>query len=111
MLSESSWTQEIIPNDPNGSIRLCIRTTEMCLGLKAEISYNGIYILAFVSKKDEKNLTQKWFFDGKKLTNQSSGPTFCAQAEADNIKMYPCNANEPKQKIEIDNQIFPMPGK
>jgi len=57
--------------------------------------------IAVILAPNTTNSKQEWNYDGRKLTNVYMGPTYCAQAEAEGLMMVPCNANEPKQKIDI----------
>lgn len=99
---EKFWTYT--PNS-NHNINLCIRNADACLGLmfKPNIAEHKIDLIAVIRKSNTTKSEQEWNYDGKKLTNVSLGPTYCAQAEKEFLKMVPCNDNEAKQKIEINN--------
>ena len=96
------WVQK---RSLNGSFQLCVEGTNMCLGIEFNIRNNKIEIEAVMVAKNDESSSQQWKIDGSKLTNVRMGPNSCAQA-GENIIMVPCNANEPKQKFDIDNKEF-----
>lgn len=110
-LNEAYWEKLIVLDGGESLpsiIQLCIQKTNLCLGLQRIVTTTSLYIVAIISEKDPNNLSQQWLYNGRKLTNLKYTPAFCAQFERDNLRMYPCDANEPKQIIEIDNKIFPL---
>ena len=94
------WTYT--PNK-NYKINICILTADACLGVKLRVNEKERRIdgIAVILAPNTTNSKQEWNYDGRKLTNVYMGPTYCAQAEAEGLMMVPCNANEPKQKIDI----------